>query len=476
MAKKFEILNRDELPSRTGSDIFWAKISEGTVLKTEHEKYGYHEFVVIKYEEGKLYLKYEGTDVSIDIPNLLAGRIGSLIGECYMRYKHKVGDIVRNLEVTKQIRVGERNLKAYKYKCLKCGFDCGKHYRSGELTEEHYITENNLNSGKGCPCCSNKITVEEINSIWEVAPWMIDLGVSIEDAKKYTRSSSKKIKVICPDCKKEKNIRISDIYINKSIGCPCGKCASYPEKVMASILDQLNLEYFTEITKSTPDGLKSFRYDFYIPLFHMIIETHGVQHYKDSGRGRTLKEEQGNDFAKKELALNNGITKYIVIDCRKSDLDFIKENILKSNLNGILDLNSIDWAECEKYALKNKIKEICGYWDNRKEGETTKDLAERFGISKKSVTSYLKKGVKLGWCHYDAAEEARKSGEVTGKPLNVYDENMNYLGTYASAAECERKSLEDFGIQFCKKNVNSTCLGRQKHHKNYIFRFKELKK
>ena len=49
--------------------------------------------------------------------------------------------------------------------------------------------------------------------------------------------------------------------------------------------------------------------------------------------GRTLEEEQENDELKKSLAIKNGIKDYLVIDCRESEMEFIKSNILKSQLN-----------------------------------------------------------------------------------------------------------------------------------------------
>ena len=60
------------------------------------------------------------------------------------------------------------------------------------------------------------------------------------------------------------------------------------------------------------------RYDGYIPFFEIIIEMHGEQHYKQSGWGKNIRDEQENDKYKKRLAFENGITedKYIEIDCR----------------------------------------------------------------------------------------------------------------------------------------------------------------
>ena len=199
-----------------------------------------------------------------------------------------------------------------------------------------------------------------LNIIWYKARWMIDLmGVSEEDAKKYTYNSTKKVKIRCPVCKRTKRIALYTIYNNHSIGCPCGDGVSYPEKLMESVLIQLSIKYERQYK---PNWSQNKRYDFYLQDYNTIIEIHGKQHYEESIRGRTLKEEQENDKLKEELALKNGIRHYIVINCRKSELEYIRLNILDSELNKLFDLSNINWNKCEEYALKNKVKEVCDYY------------------------------------------------------------------------------------------------------------------
>src|SRR5574344_202584 len=45
--------------------------------------------------------------------------------------------------------------------------------------------------------------------------------------------------------------------------------------------------------------------------------------------------------------------------CRKSELEYIKNNIFESKLNEIFDLSKIKWDECEEFALSNRVKEAC---------------------------------------------------------------------------------------------------------------------
>lgn len=49
--------------------------------------------------------------------------------------------------------------------------------------------------GTRCPVCSNQKVLKGYNDIKTIAPWMINLGMSMEDAETYAPQSSKKITV-----------------------------------------------------------------------------------------------------------------------------------------------------------------------------------------------------------------------------------------------------------------------------------------
>ena len=104
-----------------------------------------------------------------------------------------------------------------------------------------------------------------------------------------------------------------------------------------------------------------------------------------------------NDKNKKELAIENGIKpeNYIVIDCRYSELEFIKNNILHSRLNEIFDLNNIDWIKIGQDSEKSLVKEVCDYWhlhnEINNEGLTTTDLEKVFKLGKSTIIRILQK-------------------------------------------------------------------------------------
>ena len=274
------------------------------------------------------------------------------------------------------------NEKWYKYKCLKCG-------------NEDWITEGHLKDGNGCNACGlfPKKIVLGINTIWDKARWMCDLGISEEDAKNNFPQSADKIEVICPLCGNKKKCRIRTVYNDKTIGCICNDKQSYPEKFMYSILKQLNIEFETQYS---PKWINGKRYDFYIPKFNAIIEVHGEQHYRHTGRGRSLQEEQENDKLKEEIALDNGIN-YIVIDCRESTLNWIKDNILKSKLNNLFDLENIDWIKCEKFAISNNLIKIACEYKKDNPNITYTEIGKIMGYERHAIKRWIEKGKKLNW-------------------------------------------------------------------------------
>lgn len=428
---------------------------------------------IIEYNKNKqlLTIKYNKDTLKISTANFKKCCIGRILKKYTNEFKYEIGESIkddkRDLIITdKEYRVrthtnGKSNIneKWYKYTCNKCGWT------------EGWIEENRLKRGSGCACCSGK-TVTSLNSILATDKWMTDLGVSEEDAKKYTSQSSRKIEVICPNCKRKKQIIIYNIYKHKSICCSCGDGTSYPEKILTNVLDQLEVEFITQLNKSTFKWCENKRYDFYIPKCNIIIEVHGLQHYEKSNRGKSLDEIIENDEIKKEGALKNGIEHYVVIDCRYSDLNFIKNNILKSELSNIFDLSNIDWLKCEEFALKNIVKEVCDYWNNT--GTTSRDIGKIFKKSRTVINAYLKKGAKLGWCSYDAKEEMKRGASIRkdkNKKIVEVLKDKESLGIFSSIVELEKQSEELFGVKLIGSKISQVATGKSKSYKGFVFKY-----
>ncbi|EGT4138502.1 hypothetical protein EQZ09_11950 [Clostridium perfringens] len=328
---------------------------------------------------------------------------------------------------------------------------------------EWKVTPKNLLKNHGCPVCGGIEAKLGINTIWDTDRWMVDLGVSEEDAKKYSKGSTKKIIVTCLDCGKKKKIEPHAILQHKTIFCSCGDGKSYPEKFIINFLEQLGLDFETEYK---PQWTDNKRYDFHIKDSSCIVETHGEQHYKQTSRrgerSRTLEEEQENDKYKREIALKNGIKYYVELDCRESNMEWIKKSIINSELNKLFDLSNIDWLQCAEFANKNIVKEVCDYWNHKREDETTSDLMRRFVLARITIIRYLKKGTELGWCEYNPKEHYKK--------VEVFKDNQS-LGIFESCYELERQSERLFGVKLLNQSISSVCIGKKPQYKGFTFKY-----
>ncbi len=359
-------------------------------------------------------------------------------------WKYNIGDTLKddNRDITITDRKVESTvkdgkhvrIKYYKYKCNICGYNCGESYLDGKFLSERWVIENSLGGGIGCAVCGHRAVVTGINDIATLTPQRIKFFKNEEDTRKFSPMSHHVVEAKCPLCGREKNTHI-DMIKDTGFGCICRDGFSYPEKFIYNFLEQSNINFIYQLTRSTFKWCENKRYDFYLPNKNIIIEAHGLQHYIDAGfydnRIRTLAEEIENDRIKKELAFKNGFDEnnYIVLDCRKSEIDFIKNSIESANLLEILNINSndIDWQQCHTFAASNFIKKICDFWESyKKESEQvveTKMIAAHFHISTTCVLSSLKKGRELGWCNF--LTRAEQSKKISNKIIELYNSGMS---------------------------------------------------
>lgn len=260
------------------------------------------------------------------------------------------------------------------------------------------IVPNNFLKRHTCPICSNKIVVQGYNDMLTTNPKLAMLTLNENDRIKYTENSGEKIDWRCPECGEIiKNKQIKNINY-EGLSCPkCSDGISFPEKFMYSVLQQLNIDF--EYQKTINFNSK-FKYDFYIPSINCIIETHGLQHYKEFKRGRSLQEEQNNDKNKEIFAKENKISNYIVIDCSCSELEYIKNSIINSNLPKLLNFieNDINWNKCCQDSLKSLVKVACDLFNKKL---NVIEISKILKLSDSTIRHYLHKGNKIQLCKYN---------------------------------------------------------------------------
>lgn len=279
---------------------------------------------------------------------------------------------------------------------------CGSNKKVWWICDNGHEYESQISNrtiGDNCPFCSGHRVWVGYNDIWTTDPNLAKLLLNPEDGFKYSKGSCEKVNWKCPDC--GEIIKSKKIQNIKNQGLPCPVCSdgiSYPEKAMYHLLKHNGVDFIWE---KIFDWSRNKRYDFYLVDFNIIIEMHGRQHY-DGGfeycGGKNLNDEIDNDDIKYNLALENGINDYIVINSSVSNIDYLKDNIMKSTLSNYINLENINWDKINSSSLKSLIIHTCELWDTNL--YSVKELTKILKLSNTTIRTYLNIGNKMGICKY----------------------------------------------------------------------------
>ena len=300
--------------------------------------------------------------------------------------------------------------------------------------------------------------ISGINDLYTTNPELVHLLLNPEEAHTISIHSHKKTDFKCDYCGSIiRNCIIRNVF-RYGLRCPiCSDNISFGEKIISNLLSQLNIDYEYDKTTSWSNNR---RYDFIIKSHSLIIETHGLQHYKDvnfHNKSKTLKDEQENDLYKKQLALKNNISHYVEINTSKYDFKFIKQSILESELNDLFDLSNIDWTKLFYSVNNSKVREVCDLWNSGI--KNIDELANIVKISPSSVRHYLFRCNSAGLCYYSTdmrkkvicvdngkIYDSLKSNGLLDKILEVIpDDEYNELYSFMEE-EIEVKQRYDLSI------------------------------
>lgn len=333
-----------------------------------------------------------------------------------------------------------------------------------------YAEPHNVLRGSGCPYCAEKALLTGFNDLWTVRPDIASLLRNQEDGYKYTRATHAKVDFVCPQCGNVMNKRINDVY-NKGLCCSrCSDGVSYPNKFARCFLDQLPIEDYDY--EYNPDWAKPYFYDNYFVYKNIryILEMDGGFHYRDGVCfNKSLNDRKMIDKIKTDLAIQNGI-KVIRIECLKSDCDYIKNNILNSELNVLFDLSDIDWGLCDKISQKSLVKQACEIYDSGVHNLNM--IADTLRVDRTTVHRYVKTGAKYGWCDYDAKVAIKEATTHSSRtiPINVMDNNLNIIGKFRSVRDCQIQIKDQYGIGISREKIEDSCKNH-KPYKGFNFRF-----
>lgn len=336
------------------------------------------------------------------------------------------------------------NRKGYWFKCL----DNPEH--ESELKNISSFTVGEVNHLVDCLQCK---------SIFITHSELICFLVNQEDAYKYSHGCGKRIPMRCPDCGYEKELVLRTL-VRQGFGCPkCGDGVSYPNKFCFNFLEDIkNLNKIKDFeTEKTFDWLKyEFKnkihkafLDFYFEFNDnkYVIEMDGYFHTKDNSMsGQTKEESLYIDNEKDRLCRENDI-KILRIDSLKSEWQYIKNNIMNSELPSLLNFKETDinWMKCHEFACNSFVKVVCDLWNNGI--KSTKEIAGKIKLHSATISRYLKKGTELGWCDYDP----KKSNKKYFKSKKVICLTTNEV--FDSILEAKLKyGIYGSGISYCCKN------------------------
>ena len=273
-----------------------------------------------------------------------------------------------------------------------------------------------------------------INTISKNFPKLIQYFENIDDAN-YSINSKKKVNVLCPCCNKVHVVPIRTIASRGNTYCDfCNDGYSYPERLMIAILDMLNIPYDYQFS---PKWVGKKRYDFCI-YDKYIIELDGeLGHGRKSFNDKSTKQSIESDKYKDKMAYIHGY-KVIRIDCgymNTNRLEYVKNNIINSELSHIININEIDWEQCNEQALSSKIKEVIDVYLNKT--PYIDEIANIVNISARTVKYYLINCRNQGLIPNEKILQSNPFKDIS-IPV-IY--NMNYLGGKNRMVYCYEDAL-----------------------------------
>ncbi len=274
-------------------------------------------------------------------------------------------------------------------------------------------------NGEGCPYCAGVKVLVGFNDLWSTRPDVARLLTDPEDGYKYSAGSGKKINFTCPDCDEIHLKTICDVCV---YGFSCKVCSdgiSYPNKFGRALLKQLDIQ--NVIYEWNPDWLKPYSYDNYFiynNIEYVLEMDGGLGH----GKVKFNSREKDVDGAKRDIYKDSLATKHnikiIRIDCdysKNNRFEYIKNNILKSELSSLFDLSSIDWVLCDKQAQSKLTLQAAKLYND---GLCLQEISNILKYTKITIVKWLNQATRIGLCNYDP-KDAQKRGLKFAKNITT---------------------------------------------------------
>ena len=317
---------------------------------------------------------------------------------------------------------------------------------------------NNLYRGlTGCGCCSGRKIVKGINDLATTHPWVVPYFKDKTIPSTVSANSTLVVELKCPICQNEFSDKITYITNRMNICAVCSNHAtSFGERVMMSVLNDLNIKY---IHDNTTEWSKGYRYDFIINDIQTIVEIDGLQHTDIS--------QKNIDEIKTQLATSNHYTLIRVPYYKSRDIDYLITSI-NDTVGSVIDLSNIDWKNVlYKTLYDTTLLQIVNLWNNN---IPMNEISIKLHMGKEKIRNNLKVANRIGLINYNPKDNMMKT-QITNlqmsnnrKKKKVMCLNDNRIFNSITDAE------KFYGLKV-GKSVGRVCNGERKSVKGLKFIF-----
>lgn len=352
---------------------------------------------------------------------------------------------LRKLNPNLVLKEYENNNKPLKVYCP----DCKQTYSTYMITIKH-------NHGC-CPCCKGGVVIKGYNTFGDIFPDLVKYFKNKEDAYSHSYGSGEKVEMKCPDCGIEFLVTLKHLS-ERGFSCPmCSDRISFPNRILRSFLKSVSRQIEDYDFEKQFDWSQGKIYDGYFVKNgkKYLIEMQGEQHYRDAWD--TKENTQANDNLKAQLAKENNF-ELIAIDCKISDFNYIKKNMMDSELKGLFSIRKRNWDTIFKQATSSLVVKAAEIYNSGITSPT--QIGEKLRVHRKTVRSYLEKAAQLKMIDYKKKINPTYS-------INVYNDSDTLLFKGIGLKDCIR-NLENLAPQTHFETIKKYCDTRTLY-KNYYF-------
>lgn len=292
--------------------------------------------------------------------------------EKFLEVKEKINKISSTL-ILKEYINSNFPLKVY---CTNCK----------QIFSTYMVTIKN-NQGL-CPCCEGNMIIKGFNTFGDKYPDLVKYLKNKEYAYKYSYGSGEKVKVKCCECGMENNISLNHLS-ERGFSCPiCSDKVSLPNRILRAFLKSVSKQIEEYGFEKRFNWSQGKIYDGYFIKDHQgyLVEMQGEQHYKDAWNSK--ENTQNNDKLKEKLAKENGF-KLIIINCKNSDFNYIKNNIMNSELGNLFSIRKRNWDTIFKEVTSSLIIKVAELYNKGTISPT--QIGKELKIHRKTAQNYIEK-------------------------------------------------------------------------------------